>query len=78
LGKQLYDRIATFVEHMSDVGTGLERSVDAYNRAFGSLELRVLPSARKFKELEAATGADIPPIETVDEAPRSLVSPEAS
>jgi DNA recombination protein RmuC len=78
LGKQLYDRIATFVGHFEAVGTGLERSVDAYNKAIGSLELRVLPSARKFKELGAATGEDIPQIQTVDDAPRSLVVPDAS
>jgi DNA recombination protein RmuC len=76
LGKQLYDRIATFVTHLEAVGNGLERSVDAYNRAIGSLELRVLPSARKFKELGAATGEDIPLIETVDDAPRSLEVPD--
>jgi DNA recombination protein RmuC len=78
LGKQLYDRIGTFVTHFEAVGTGLERSVDAYNKAIGSLELRVLPSARKFKELGAATGEDIPQIQTVDDAPRSLAAPDAS
>ena len=77
LGKQLYDRIATFVRHFEAVGSGLERSVDSYNKATGSLELRVLPSARKFKELGAATGEDIPQVQTVDEAPRSLVVPSA-
>jgi DNA recombination protein RmuC len=46
LGKQLYDRIGTFVGHLGAIGAGLERSVDAYNKAIGSLELRVLPSAR--------------------------------
>jgi len=78
LGKQLYDRIGTFVGHFETVGTGLERSVDAYNKAIGSLELRVLPSARKFKELGAATGEDIPQIQTVDDTPRSLAVPDAS
>jgi len=78
LGKLLYDRIGTFVGHFETVGTGLERSVDAYNKAIGSLELRVLPSARKFKELGAATGEDIPQIQTVDDTPRSLVVPDAS
>jgi DNA recombination protein RmuC len=78
LGKQLYDRISTFVGHFQTVGSSLERSVNAYNRAAGSLELRVLPSARKFKELGAATGEDIPQIQTVDESPRSLVVPDAA
>jgi DNA recombination protein RmuC len=78
LGKQLYNRISTFVGHFQTVGTGLERSVNAYNKAAGSLELRVLPSARKFKELGAATGEDLPQIQTVDEAPRSLVLPDVA
>jgi len=72
LGKQLYDRIRTFVEHLGAIGHALDHSVDAYNKAVGSLELRVLPSARRFKELEAATGDDVPQIETVDAAPRPL------
>jgi len=76
LGKQLYDRIRTFVEHLSELGNALDRSVEAYNKAIGSLELRVLPSARRFKELEAATGEDIPQVETVDDAPRSMALPQ--
>jgi len=36
LGKQLYDRIETFVRHLGAIGIGLERSVDAYNKAIGS------------------------------------------
>jgi DNA recombination protein RmuC len=40
------------------------------------MESRVLPSARKFKELGAATGEEIPELEPVDEAPRALVAPE--
>lgn len=72
LGKQLYDRIRTFVEHLSAIGNALDRSVDAYNKAVGSLELRVLPSAKRFKELEAATGEDIPEIETVSAGTRSI------
>jgi DNA recombination protein RmuC len=78
LGKQLYDRISTFVGHFQTVGSGLERSVNAYNKAAGSLESRVLPSVRRFKEMGAATGEDIPQIQTVDEAPRSLVVPDAA
>jgi DNA recombination protein RmuC len=52
--------------------------VTAYNKAAGSLESRVLPSVRRFKEMGAATGEDIPQIQTVDEAPRSLVVPDAA
>jgi DNA recombination protein RmuC len=76
LGKQLYDRIRTFVGHFEDVGGALGRAVDSYNKATGSLESRVLPSARRFKELGAATGEEIVEIEPVDESPRALAMPE--
>ena len=43
-GKQLYERVRAFVSHFQGVGSGLERAVDCYNKAVGSLESRVLPS----------------------------------
>jgi len=76
LGKQLYDRIRTFVGHFESVGGALGRAVDSYNKATGSLESRVLPSARRFKDLGAATGEEIVEIEPVDESPRVLAIPE--
>ena len=47
LGKQLYDRIRTFVGHFGDVGGALARAVDSYNKATGSLESRVAPVCKK-------------------------------
>jgi DNA recombination protein RmuC len=54
----------------------MERSVESYNKAVGSMESRVLVSARKFKELGAAAGEEIPELEQVDEVPRTLAAPE--
>jgi DNA recombination protein RmuC len=76
LGKQLYDRIRTFVAHFEGVGSALHRSIENYNKAVGSLESRVLPSARRFKELGAAPGDEITHVEPVDETPRALAAPE--
>jgi DNA recombination protein RmuC len=76
LGKQLYDRLKTFVGHFEDVGNSLRRAVEAYNKAAGSLESRVLVSTRKFKELGAATGDEILQVEPLDEAPRALEDAE--
>jgi DNA recombination protein RmuC len=76
LGKQLYDRISTFLGHFQQVGDSLEGAVKSYNNAAGSMETRLLVSARKFKELGAATGEEIPQLEPVDEAARALAAPE--
>jgi DNA recombination protein RmuC len=76
LGKQLYDRIRTFVGHFESVGGALGRAVDSFNKATRSLESRVLISARRFKDLGAATGEEILEIEPIDESPRALAIPE--
>jgi DNA recombination protein RmuC len=76
LGKQLYDRIGTFLKHFQEVGDSLKGAVTSYNNAAGSMETRLLVSARKFKELGAATGEEIPELEPVDEVPRALAAPE--
>jgi DNA recombination protein RmuC len=76
LGKELYDRIKTFLGHLEGVGTSLHRATENYNKAVGSLESRVLPSARKFKQLGAATGDELGELQTVDETPRALSAPE--
>ncbi len=72
LGKQLYDRMRVLGEHLVDIGKGLEKANTAYNSAVGSMEARVLPAARRFKELGAAPGAEIPIVEPISTAPRAL------
>lgn len=72
LGKQLYERMRTLAGYVSDIGNGLEKASGAYNSAVGSLENRVLPAARRFKELGAASGDEIAVIEPVDTQPRQL------
>jgi DNA recombination protein RmuC len=76
LGKQVYDRLKTFVGHFEELGGSLGRAVNAFNRATGSLESRVLTSARRFKDLLAATGDEIVELEPIDESPRGLAIPE--
>jgi len=72
LGKQLYDRLRLLAGHFQDLGDKLARAMDAYNRVIGSMESRVLPAARRFKDLGAATGEEILALEPVDLTPRQL------
>jgi DNA recombination protein RmuC len=51
VGQDLYSRLATFAEHLSRLGRSLDNSVDAFNKAVGSYDSRILPGARKFTEL---------------------------
>lgn len=55
-GEELYKRLAAFTEHLAKVGRSLGGSVDAYNRAVGSLERSVLPGARRFTEMGISSG----------------------
>jgi len=72
LGRQLYERMNTLVQHFDSIGSNLEKAIGAYNKAVGSMESRILPSVRRFKEL-GVTGADeIPVVEQIDQRPRSL------
>jgi DNA recombination protein RmuC len=76
LGRQVYDRLLVLATHFDDVRRGLDRAVDAYNRSVGSLETRVLVAARRFRELGAAHGEEIPEVQVVDKATRELQAPE--
>ncbi len=77
LGRDLFDRLSTMGGHMGKLGASLGKSVDSYNQAIGSLETRVMVTARKFKDLEAgAPGQEIEVLEPIDHVPRRLQAPE--
>ncbi|HSC26964.1 MAG TPA: DNA recombination protein RmuC [Vicinamibacterales bacterium] len=76
LGRQLYDRIRVMAVHFEEVARGLMRSVDAYNRAVGSLESRVLVTARRLKEKGIVAPEELPDLETIDHSARPLGAPE--
>ena len=75
LGRELYARLSTMGVHLTKLGASLSGAVGAYNRAVGSLEARVLVSARKFAELGISDDPLDPP-EQVEITPRQLQSPE--
>ena len=79
LGKDLYDRLRVFAEHMHGVGKGLDQALAAYNKGVGSLESRVLPQARRFEDLGAVSDSKrIPELEPVDDTVRPIGRPEAN
>lgn len=75
LGRELYARLGTLGQHARDVGGSLTRSIEAYNRLIGTLESRVLVTARKFRELDLVTD-DLAVLTPVDSAPRPLTALE--
>jgi DNA recombination protein RmuC len=75
LGADLHARLRVFADHFLKMKRGLDAAVDAYNQAAGSLESRVLVSARRLKELGAASGEDLPAVEASDKATRSIETP---
>ena len=76
LAAELYKRISDMGGHLASVGDMLGRSVEAYNKAVGSIETRVLVSARKFKDLGAAPDMDIEVLSSVETSPREVRAPE--
>jgi len=73
LGRELYERLSAMCKHLGRVGKGLNSATESYNKAVGSLESRVLVSARRFKEMgvagENTTIEELSPVET---APRMI------
>lgn len=75
LGRQLYERFGVLAGYLADMGKGLERATDAYNKAVNSLKARILPAARRFKELGAATGEELAALRPIEQTPRAPTLP---
>ena len=75
LGRELYERLGVFASHFSKVGRALGTAVGAYNDATGSLERRLLVTARKFEEHGAASG-ELGEVEPLEKAPVPLTAAE--
>ncbi|MDQ3207610.1 MAG: DNA recombination protein RmuC [Gemmatimonadota bacterium] len=75
LGRELYERLGNMAGHFEDMRKALVRTVDSYNDAIGSLEGRVLVSARRFRDL-GISGEELPEAQTVQLGSRRLNAPE--
>jgi DNA recombination protein RmuC len=65
----LYDRVVVWMEHLEKMGSALGKAVEQFNRGYGSLERRVIPAAKRMKELAEITAADPPEIEPIEIRP---------
>jgi DNA recombination protein RmuC len=72
LGKEMHDRLRNLATHLEAVGKNLDRAVESYNKAVGTLESRVMVSARKFAELGAPVAGEIPELEPIETTTRTL------
>lgn len=70
LGQELHERIATLAQHFAQMGKGLERAVESYNKGMASFDSRVLVSARRFKDLGAGSSKEIGAVQPLDKMPR--------
>ena len=77
LGRQLHDRVGTMAGHFEDLRRALDRAVESYNRTVGSLETRVLATARRFRELGVAAD-ELPEGQVIEQSARGLMAPELS
>ena len=75
LGRNLYDRIAKLAEHFESVGKSLSKAVQSYNSAIGTLESRVLVTARRLKDKGVTATEEFPELEAIDQTPRALGAP---
>ena len=72
LGRDLYERLSVMSGHFDDLRKKLDGTVQAYNRVAASYESRVLTSARKLRDLDVTTAAELPVAEPIDTVPRVL------
>src|SRR5579863_249795 len=72
LGKELYERLAVFAEHLGELGKGLERANESHRKAVRSFNTRLLPGANKFRELGVASSKEIEALESVESLPEPL------
>jgi len=74
IGKELFNRLASTASSMGGLGAALRTCVEKYNRAAGSLESRVLPAARRLKDLGVSTKEEIALLEPLESIPRETMS----
>jgi len=76
LGNELYHRLGSLAGHADDLRRAIERTVDSYNRFAGSLETRVLVSARRFPGIDDTQLETLSTPQPIESTTRRLTAPE--
>ena len=76
LGRELHERVATMATHLTKVGSSLTSATEAYNKAVGSIESRVLVTTRKLEAKGITSARDLPELTPVETSTRSFSAPE--
>jgi DNA recombination protein RmuC len=76
LGRDLYERLATLVDHLESVGKNIKLAADSYDRFVGSLEQKVLPGARRFRDLGVSSTKELGTPEPINLNPRRVTRDE--
>ena len=76
LGNELYERVGVMLTYVGKMGANLSTATTAYNDMVGSLEGRMLPTLRKFRDLKVVQGKEIDTLKSIDVQTRSLAAPE--
>lgn len=76
LGRDMYDRLATLVEHFEAIGRSIKQAASSYDRFVGSLEQKVMPAARRFRTLGVAATKSLETPEPLGLSLREVRSPD--
>jgi DNA recombination protein RmuC len=74
VGEELYQRLQVFTSHLQKVGRSLDGAVNNYNKAVGSFDSRILPSAQKFREMGISTGKEVEKSDQIETGVRQIAS----
>jgi DNA recombination protein RmuC len=71
LGKEMFERFSIVLEHFADIGTAIRKAVESYNKGVSSMESRLIPSVRKFKELGISSQKEIVALSEIGQMPKA-------
>jgi DNA recombination protein RmuC len=74
IGEDLYHRLVVFSDYLQKVGKSLDSSVSHFNKAVGSFDARILPSARKFTDMGISAKKELDTVEQIEKTTRAVES----